>query len=140
MINFNEMKISSLVCQNDPTSHCKICFTFFRRGLDGLKNIIDSFQVVIFLKEPKMAILDCQNVLIIVPVGAGHSSSDRIKIGPNNGQNMTKFGQFWSSSVAKSAIFRGKALHRKLARFIILNFHYWRTVESCRIYHFFQVD
>ena len=80
----------------------------------------------------------CDNECCFLPAGAGPAPT--AAIGPNWGQKTANFGQFWSSSLAKSAIFRGKALHRKLAIFIIFHFHYWRTVESCRTYHFFQVD
>ena len=59
---------------------------------------------------------------------------DRIK------QNKAFLAIFWLSLLAKSATFRGKALHRKFALSVNFIFYYWRTVESCRTYHFFQVD
>ena len=76
------------------------------------------------------------NFFVTIPAGErapGPAVTELTKIRPN-------FGLFWSFLVAKAATFGGKAFHRKLTWFIIFNFHYWRTVESCRTYHFFQVD
>ena len=68
-----------------------------------------------------------------VLIATGPLAAESIKIGQN-------FGDFWPFPDAKAATFGGKAFHRKLAIFVNFNFHYWRTVESCRTYHFFQVD
>ena len=67
----------------------------------------------------------------------------RTFLGDRKVQNKANFAQnfvLFLRFTAKAASFGGKAPHRKLNWCVSFIFYSWRTVESCRIYHFFQVD